>query len=308
MSEKLIIAVDLGGTNLKIALLDAKYKIIDKQVLSTQRFVKKEKLIWAITEAVNEVIGNNGLDKRRVLGVGIGLPGPVDVKQGLVHFFPNIPGWKNVKLKSILEKRLNLPVFLDNDANLMCLAEYKLGAARGSDNAVCLTLGTGVGGGIIINTNLYRARSFAAGEIGHIPINERGPRCNCGGRGCLEAYLGSRRIKAQARRIFKRNISLEELSGLAKKGNKSALRLWSGIGRRLGRALAGVVNFLSPDCIVIGGGVANAGKILFSEVKKTILKQAMPVQARHVKIFKAKLADAAGLVGAAILVKEKTGL
>lgn len=306
MSGKLIIAVDLGGTNLKIALLDAKYKIIDKQVLSTRKFVKKEKLIWAITQAVNDVIANNGLEKRRILGVGIGLPGPVDVKQGLVHFFPNIPGWKEVKLKNILEKRLGLPVFLDNDANLMCLAEYKLGAARGSDNAVCLTLGTGVGGGIIINRSLYRARSSAAGEIGHIPINERGPRCNCGGRGCLEAYIGNQRIKAQARRIFKRNISLEELSGLAKKGNKSALRLWSGLGRRLGRALAGVVNLLSPDCIVIGGGVANTGKILFSEVKKTVLTQAMPVQARQVKILKAELADAAGLVGAAILVKENS--
>jgi glucokinase len=308
MVKKFIISIDLGGTNLKIGLFNLKYKIITRQFLSTESFKNKENLILAIINSINTLIKNANLNRATILGVGLGLPGPIDIKRGLVHFFPNIPGFKDVKLKNILEKKLRLPIFLDNDANLMCLAEHRLGAARGFKNVICLTLGTGVGGGIIINNSLYRGNNFAAGEIGHIPINEIGPRCNCGSMGCLEAYIGNRRILKAAKRVFRSNISLEELSDLAKKKNPDALRLWSSVGRRLGIALAGVVNLLNPDCIVIGGGVAGAGRILFRKVRETILARAMSVQARHVKIFKAKLGNDAGLIGAAILVKENCKL
>lgn len=304
MSKKFIIAIDLGGTNLKIALLDQRYKLKRKEVLNTQKFVKKDSLIQAIIDSINKIIENNKLNKANILGVGLGLPGPIDIKRGIVHFFPNIPGWKEVELKNILERKLGLPVFLDNDANLMSLAESKLGAARGLVNAVCLTLGTGVGGGIIINGTLYRGLSFAAGEIGHIPINEKGPRCNCGGIGCLEAYIGNNRIIKEAKRLFRRVVSLEELSQLAKKKNRRALRIWSEVGRHLGVALVGIVNFFNPEAIVIGGGVSGAGKILFDRVKETILSRAMSVQAKQVKVFKSKLGNDAGLIGAAILVKQ----
>ena len=304
MAAKFIIGIDLGGTNLKIAVLDLKYKIKDKAVLNTKRFIKKQSLIQAIIDSINRIIENNKLNRVNILGIGLGLPGPIDIKQGMVHFFPNIPGWKEVKLKRILERRLRLPVFLDNDANLMCLAEHRLGAAKGARNAVCLTLGTGVGGGIIIESKLYRGLSFASGEIGHLPINESGPRCNCGGVACLEAYIGNNRIKEEARRLFKRDIPLEELSKMARGGNRQAQAFWFKVAQHLGIALVGIVNLLNPDCIVIGGGVANAGKILFDKVKEIILRRAMDVQARHVKVFKARLGNDAGLIGAAILVKE----
>jgi glucokinase len=304
MAKRLIIGIDLGGTNLKIALLDLRYRIKDKEVLNTQKFIKKENLISAILDSINKIIENNKLSRANILGIGLGLPGPIDYERGVVHFFPNIPGWKEVNLKSILERRLRLPVFVDNDAKLMSLAEYKLGAAKGSSNAVCITLGTGVGGGIILNGNLYRGSSNASGEIGHMPINEKGPRCNCGGRACLETYIGNNQILKEARRMFRRDITLEELSYLARKQNRQAQTIWLKITGRLALALVGAVNLLNPDCIVIGGGVAGAGKILFDNVRKIILRQAMSVQARHVKVFKAKLGNNAGLIGAAILVKE----
>lgn len=307
MIKKFIIGVDLGGTNLKIALLDLKYRIRYKRVLSTQNFVKKERLIKAIIDSVNKILIYNRLNKRNILGVGLGLPGPIDVKQGIVHFFPNISGWKEVRLKNILEERLRLPIFLDNDANLMTLAESRLGAAKGFKNAVCITLGTGVGGGIVIDGRLYRGLSFASGEIGHIPLNEDGPACNCGGIACLETYIGNNRIKQEAKRLFRRTISVEELSNLAKQNNKKAISLWLKVGGHLGVAFSGVINLLNPDCIVIGGGVASAGKVLFAQVRQTILKRAMSVQARHVKIFKARLGNDAGLIGAAILVREGVG-
>lgn len=306
MMEKYIIAIDLGGTNLKTALLDSHCNIRNKNVLKTRSLGKKDELMKGIVYSINDILVRNKLKKRDILGIGLGLPGPIDVERGIVHFLPNIPGWRGIKLKNILESKIGLPVFLDNDANLMSLAESRLGAARRFRNVVCVTLGTGVGGGLIIDGRLYRGSTFNAGEIGHIPVNENGPRCNCGGVGCLEVYIGNNKIMQRAARLFGRHISLEELSALSKKADRKARKVWVDTGRYLGIALAGVVNTLNPDCIVIGGGVANAGKVLFDAIKTTLLKRAMSVQAKHVKVFKSSLGNDAGLIGAAILVREKS--
>ncbi|MFA4888433.1 MAG: ROK family protein [Candidatus Omnitrophota bacterium] len=304
MKAKYIIGIDLGGTNLKIALLDSQYKIKNKQILNTQGFKRQQDLVEAIVYSIRKVCADNKIRKGNLLGVGLGLPGPVDQAKGIAHFFPNIPGWKEVGLKAILERKTGLRVFLDNDAKLMGLAEKRLGSARNFRNALCLTLGTGVGGSIFIDGKLFRGGKNAAGEIGHLPINERGVRCNCGGRGCLEAYIGNNRIMQQARRVFKRKISLEELSIQARRKEKKAVAIWRKIGWHLGVALSAAVNLLNLDAIVIGGGVANAGEILFASTRKTINQRAMSVQAKHVLVFKAKLGSDAGLIGAAILVKE----
>jgi len=304
MAKKFIIGIDLGGTHLKVALLDLSCQIKDKEVLSTRSFLEKDDLILGLVHSVTRFIKYNNLNKAEILGVGLGLPGPVDTKSGIVHFFPNIPGWKEVPLKEILRKNLGIPVFLDNDAKLMALAEYKMGAARGFYNVLCMTLGTGIGGGLIINGKLYRGFNNAAGEVGHLPINEKGPYCNCGAVGCLEAYVGNKRILLAVKKKLKREITLEELSELAKRHNKIALELWRKTGAHLGFALAGVVNLLNLDAIVIGGGVAKAGSVLFDSINKTIKEQAMSVQSKRVRILKAKLGNEAGLIGAAIMVKE----
>ena len=304
MNKKFIIGIDLGGTNLKVALLDLNYHIKDKEILGTRSFMEKNHLISGIVHAVNRFIKYNNLSKAQVLGVGLGLPGPIDAKNGIVHFFPNIPGWKEVKLRDILKKKLGLAVLLDNDAKLMTIAEHRLGAARGFNNVLCMTLGTGIGGGLIINGKLYRGFNNAAGEVGHIPINENGASCNCGASGCLEAYVGNRKIALDARKSFKRNITLEELSELAYKRNKAAISVWHKTGSHLGFALAGVVNLLNLDAIVIGGGVSRAGKVLFDNITKALKAQAMSVQARRVRVLKAKLGSKAGIIGAAIMVKE----
>ncbi|OGX19392.1 MAG: hypothetical protein A3K83_03830, partial [Omnitrophica WOR_2 bacterium RBG_13_44_8b] len=231
------------------------------------RLSQKNHLILAIINSINFILESRGLKKKDILGAGIGFPGPIDNKRGLVHFLPNVPGWREVNLKKILEDKLKVPVLLDNDAKLMALAEYKLGEAGSFANVLCITLGTGVGGGIILGGKLYRGQDNAAGEIGHMPINENGPRCNCGGVACLEAYIGNKKILRQASKLFKRDISLEELSGLARKHNKLALSVWQEVGRRLGMALAGAVNLLNLDAVVIGGGVAGAGSILLNKVR-----------------------------------------
>ncbi len=305
MAKKYIIAIDLGGTNLKCALLDSSLKIKARNSFSTKSFDNKHKLIDGVADSVNSFILSRSLARGIIFGVGIGLPGPVDSLRGIVHFLPNIPGWKSVEFKKILERKTKLPVFIDNDAKLMALAEHKIGSAKGYANALCLTLGTGVGGGLIINGTLYRGGDNAAGELGHLPLNEKGPLCGCGGQACLEAYVGNAAIIREARKLFGPGISLEELSRMAKDKNAKAVKFWSRVGKKLGLALSGIVNLLNLDAIVIGGGVAQAGGALFGSVKQTILRRAMSVQAKRVKIFKAKLGNDAGIIGAGFLVKER---
>jgi glucokinase len=305
MVKKFIIAIDLGGTNLKCALLGSDLKIKATSSFNTKSFDNKYKLIRGIINSINSFILSQRLEPSAILGVGIGAPGPVDTLKGVVHFLPNIPGWKEVKLKRILEKETGLAVFIDNDAKLMALAEHAAGAARKYRNVLCLTLGTGVGGGLIINNSLYRGADNAAGEAGHLPLNEKGPLCGCGSRGCLEAYIGNQRIIRDARKLFGPGITLERVSALARKNNPKAVKLWSQVGSRLGLALSGIVNLLNLDLVVIGGGVSEAGSLLFEVIRQKILRRAMRVQAKRVRIVKAKLGTAAGVIGAGYLVKER---
>lgn len=305
MVKKFIIAIDLGGTNLKCALLDNHLKIKARSSFSTKSFDNKHKLIQGIVEATDSFILSQKLSRLAILGVGIGVPGPVDTLRGIVHFLPNIPGWTEIKLKKILEQKTKLLVFVDNDAKLMTLAEHEAGAAKHYKNVLCLTLGTGVGGGLIINDLLYRGPDNAAGEAGHLPVNENGPLCGCGARGCLEKYVGNYQIIKDARKIFGSKITLERVSALANKNNLKAMDFWSQVGKKLGLTLSGVVNLLNLDLIVIGGGVSYAGRVLFESIRQTILLRAMRVQAKRVRVVKAKLGIDAGIIGAGYLVRER---
>ncbi|MDD2654354.1 MAG: ROK family protein [Candidatus Omnitrophica bacterium] len=306
MQSKFIIGIDLGATNVKIGLLDSKGKILKKVNLTTKSFPGRLKLLAEITRTVHNILQEKKLHAKDIIGAGIGLPGPVDFKNGIVDYLPNIPGWRKFPIRKWFSLRTGIKTFVDNDVNLIALAESRMGAARNAKNAVCITLGTGVGGGVIIDGNIYRGSSFSAGEVGHMPIAEKGRKCNCGGRGCLERFVGNKYLLQKARGSFGSSISLERLAELAKKKNKKAIAIWQEAGRHIGVALAGVVNLLNPDRIVIGGGVANAGKVLFDEIENTVKSLAMPTQRRTVKIVKAKLTDNAGIFGAMFLVKENT--
>ena len=308
MAKKFIMAIDLGGTNLKCALLDNDLKIKAKSSFSTKSFDDKHKLIQGIIDSLDSLILNQRLKRSAILGVGIGVPGPVDTLKGIVHFLPNIPGWKEVGLKKILEQKIKLPVFIDNDAKLMTLAEHKLGAAQHYKNVLCLTLGTGVGGGLIINNLLYRGSDNSAGEVGHFPLNENGPLCGCGARGCLETYVGNSKIIKDARKLFGPKITLERVSELARENNLKAIDFWSQVGGKLGLALSGIVNLLNLDLIVIGGGVSYAGGVLFENIRRKIILRAMRLPAKRVRVVKAKLGMDAGIIGAGYLVRERNNV
>ncbi|HBR14464.1 MAG TPA: hypothetical protein DD723_02840 [Candidatus Omnitrophica bacterium] len=308
--KNLTIGVDVGGTNIKLGLVDSSGKIRDRSFLETKSYSSdKGKLISALADAVLNLLGKNKLTQADVLGVGLGLPGLIDPVRGIVHVLPNIPGWHNVPIKALLEKKTGIPTFIENDVNLITLGEWKFGIGQGCQNLVCITLGTGVGGGLILNNALYRGEGFVAGEIGHMPLNEKGPVCPCGGWGCFERYVGNQTLLAKARKTFKnKNMGIQDVFALANQGHSQALAFWEETATRIGNALVGVVNLLNPRMIIIGGGVANNFKYMGKTIEKIIQQRAMKVQAKMVKIVQARLIDDAGLIGAQVLVQEALGI
>ena len=302
--KKYVVGVDVGGTNIKLGVVGPSGKVIARNSFATKPYaLNRIKLIAALSSEIQASIITAGLSKKQIAGVGIGLPGLVDYEKGIVRFLPNIPGWRGVHLKSILQKRVKLPVFVDNDVKVITLAESKFGAGRGVRNLVCLTLGTGVGAALILNGQLYRGEDNAAGELGHMPLNEHGPKCNCGGFGCFETYVGNRPLFALASRMMRTpGMTTQKMFALAKKGNKKALLFWKTAAEHIGNGLVGIVNLLNPRLIIIGGGISNNEKFLFKTITQTIRRRAMSLQGSAFKIKRAEFKDDAGIIGAYVLV------
>lgn len=304
--SKFTLGIDVGGTNVRMGLVDPQGRIVSRRSFATGEFIlSKNKLIAAIIENCRMLLADSGIIRNKVDGIGIGLPGLINAQKGIVHVLPNIPGWVNVPLKSIFEKELRILTFLENDVNLITLGEWKFGAGRGAHNMIGMTLGTGVGSGLILDNRLYRGEGFAAGELGHVPLNEKGPACNCGGIACLERYVGNRYLALKARKLFNRNVSLEEMDQLARKGNLKAIGFWQDVAGHIGNGLVGAVNMLNPSRIVIGGGVANAHRHLFKTIRLIVRRRAMKVQGAMVKIVKAELGNDAGIIGAPVLIRDE---
>jgi len=301
---KYSVGIDVGGTNVKFGLIENAGRIIARRTLSTKNYASsRKKLINALINSIELLIKD--VKKSQVCGVGIGLPGLINSKVGVVNFLPNVPGWRNVPLKRIMQDELKMPVCIDNDVNLITLGEWKFGAGKTYKNLVCMTLGTGVGSGLVLNNRIYRGEGFAAGELGHVPLNEKGLKCSCGGEACFETYVGNRALTAKAAKLFKlKNIRLEEVYELAEMGNVRAVQFWQEAAVHIGNALVGLVNLLNPRLIIIGGGVSNNYKYLGQTISKIVSTRCMNVQAKMVKIVRSKLGDDAGIIGAHVLVKE----
>lgn len=303
------LGIDMGGTNLRFGLVDEKGELTWSKRVSTEAGTKREHTLNVMKTGIRE-----GLDQARingwvVRGLGIGVPGAVDFEKGFIHTLVNVPGWENTSLSKLMEDEFHLLAFVDNDVNVMALGEHRFGAARGGRNVICLTLGTGVGGGIIVEGELYRGSSFTAGELGHIVVEREGPRCNCGNWGCLERYIGNRYLVERAVELYKhKSISIktdtltpESLASAAEKNDEVAKIIWQDAALRLGIVLAGLVNFFNPDLIVVGGGVAKAGAVLFEPLERVVRERSMKVPGRRVKIKPAQLGEDSGLIGAATL-------
>ena len=248
--------------------------------------------------------------------MGFGFPGQIDCKKGIVRLAPNIPGWVEVPIAEIMEKEFKIPTRVDNDVRCAALGELNFGAGVGCENLICITVGTGIGSGLIINGKLVRGASNAAGEIGHIKLDMNGgPLCGCGDRGCLEAFASGPSIVALAEEYIKggKSTKYRELanpditpyivSEAAKQGDPVAKRIFTIVGEYIGVGLASVVNLLNPEKIIVGGGVAAAGDILMNPIKETLVKRAMPIAGSTVQVVPAQLGNTAGVIGASLLIK-----
>jgi glucokinase len=314
-----VIGIDFGATRIKIGVVSSTGEVLSKRVIATPRNVSPHQFVHAVKTGFFSLLGNS-LKRKNCIGMGVGVPGLVNTDRGTVQYLVNVKGWRDVPLASLLKRQMGLAVRVDNDVNAMTLGELAFGSGRGCRNLVCLTLGTGVGGGIVIDGKLYRGVSFSAGEVGHVSIHEDGTLCACGGVGCVETYVGNRRIIELAQAKLKEKKSLLNqwvnqgailtprlIVQAARKQDTIAVEIWKEIGTHLGVALASVVNLLNPEKIVIGGGVANAGDLLLDVVRKTVKERAMKGPADSVRIVKAQLGEDAGIVGAAVLAGVKGG-
>jgi len=302
----LYLGVDVGGTFTKAALTDPAGRILSKQQIPSRGFSRKPVFFGCLDEALGFLCRQAGCRRRDVRAVGVGVPGPVDFDRGLVLSLTNIRGWTRFPLARFLRRRLAVPVFVENDANCMALAESRLGAARGTAAALCVTLGTGVGGGLIVDHKIYRGPFFLGGEVGHIPVADTGPSCPCGGVACLERFVGNAALSARARKTFKKDLSLEDISRRARGGDGPSRRFWQEAGNLIGRALAGIANTCGLEVVVVGGGVAEAGPALLDAVAASLRRHAMRPIKNRIKVRKALLGNDAGVIGAALLAKEQT--
>lgn len=309
------IGIDVGGTNVKIALVNENGGIVYSNSIPTRTEMGYEYTVNSMKEAIRELLKETNSKPEDIEGMGFGFPGQIDCEKGIVKLAPNVPGWVNVPIAEIMEKEFGIPTKVDNDVRCAALGELNFGAGQGCENLICITVGTGIGSGLIVNGKLVRGASNAAGEIGHIKLDiTGGPLCGCGDRGCLEAFASGPSIVAMAEEYIKggkstkyRELANPEItpyvvSVAAQEGDPVARRIFTIMGEYIGVGLASVVNLLNPEKIIIGGGVAAAGDILMNPIKETLVKRAMPISGAAVEVVPAQLGNTAGVIGASLLI------
>lgn len=307
-SGRLVFSADLGGTHLRAGLIDENGRIVSQMKQPTPAGDKPDCVVNALVACAVEL---QAAAAKNFDAASVMVPGTVNRQNTAVVEAPNLPSLDNFGLKAALERELRVPVVLENDANAAAVGEMWLGAARDTRNLICITLGTGVGGGIILDGKLWRGAYGSAGELGHTsvdPIN--GPACKCGSNGCLEMFASATAIVRMVRESMNRFpdtilreqcLTAEKIYAAAKSGDELALMAFRNVGDYLGVSLANLINMLGPDVIVIGGGVANGWDLFEAPMRKQINKRAFPSVASSVKIRVAECGDNAGLLGAARL-------
>ncbi|NIA14928.1 MAG: ROK family glucokinase [Nitrospiraceae bacterium] len=311
---EVIIGVDMGGTNVKTAVVTKDKRILSKDSRPTRAENGPQAVMDVMKQGVDAVLAETGIDKSNVLAAGIGAPGPLDWKRGLIYELPNLPGWVNVPIADEMAKRLGVPCFVDNDANVACYGEYWLGAGQGTDSICTLTLGTGVGGGVVVFGQLLRGIDGTAAEIGHLKVMRGGRVCGCGATGCLESYAsvtGMVRTAVEGIEAGRETILKEmcgnDLSAIGGKmisnaivqGDDFAKWVMEETGTWLGIGISSLINLLNPERVVLCGGMIAAGDILFDPIRRTARELSFDVPAARAEIVPAGLGADSGVIGAA---------
>lgn len=308
------IGIDLGGTNIAVGIVTKEGKIVKKTSTPTGADRPFEEIFQDMADCIRKLLSETGIQESELESIGIGTPGCLDTQKGMLIFAGNFKYGKLVNYRELMKKHFDVPVYIGNDANVAALAEAKVGAAKGVENCLMITLGTGVGGGIIIDGKIYEGHLSAAGELGHIVIVHDGEPCTCGRNGCWEAYASVTALIRQTKEAMVANpdsimneIPMDKVNGrtsfdAARKGDKAALEVVAKYQEYIANGLANLVNVLCPEIIVVGGGICKEGDFLLGRVNEIMQKQVfgaglLPER----KMVVAELGNDAGLIGAALL-------
>lgn len=307
--NNVVLAADLGGTNLRVAAVDREGAVVHRVRRDTPRSSDGDSIIRSIIEAAAEC--RNAAGPMGITSFGVTAPGPIDFDQGMLVSLPNLPSLNGIRIVDEISKRLDIDVILENDGTAAAIGEQWLGASKGIDSSICVTLGTGIGGGIIIDGMPLRGKDGTAGEIGHICVEPFGVKCGCGSWGCVEQYSSASaivRMVGELRADYpgsmlqgKQDLSSAGVYEAGKAGDELAVEVFRTMGFYLGIAMAGLVNVLNPDLVVIGGGTAAGWDLFIDHTREQIEKRAFRQPAERAKLVRAKLGDDAGILGAARL-------
>lgn len=312
--SKYTLGVDIGGTEIKLVLLDEKAEVIATSSIATQARCGPAVALGRLMETVRSLLLSKGIPQEKLMALGIGAAGPLDIGRGAVVQAPNLPGWEGSPIMEILSRGLGIPVFLENDANLAAFGEQRLGAGRGTDSLVCFTLGTGIGGGVIIDGEIFTGGLGAGAELGHITIDLEGPPCACGNRGCLEALASATAVVRMATEALREGrvemisklvggdigkVTAETVHQAALNGDAVAVEILGRAGRNLGVGIASIVNIFAPRMVVLGGGLMNAGPFILKPARDEAMRRALKCFTEELSIVPATLGGWAGAIGAA---------
>jgi len=322
MSEKYVIGVDLGGTKIATALCDSDCSILSKVKVNTGSNDGEERVLQRIKESIYQVIELSGVPLDQISGIGISSPGPLSVSRGIIIYVASI-GWNNVPIRQLIYDEFKVPTYLENDCNAAAYGEKWLGAGRGYDNLIYITVSTGIGSGIILDQKIYHGKHDAAGEFGHICIEYDGRRCSCGNKGCLQAYSSGTAIAQIARENISQaaNSSILDYSKndvnsidclaaekAAYDGDEYARNIWIQAGSKLGHGISILMQMVDPDIVVIGGGVSKAWDLFYSPMINAIKEHTYKLISDDMVIVPAQLGDDVGVLGAAMIVLKEQGI
>lgn len=320
-AEPLILGIDLGGTKILTAVVDSRGKILSRDRSTTPADRGPEAVIRAIVASSKHTIDQAGITAAELTAIGLGAPGLSNPETGVLFTSPNLPDWQDVPLRDIIKKELGVKTFLINDANAAALGELYFGAATGATNFIYVTISTGIGGGIVIDRQIYTGASGLAGEIGHMTIDDDGPLCHCGNRGCWESLASGTALAQEARQWIEQgagaailaladgileNVTAETIHRAAQAGDNLAKEIITRSSYYVGVGLANLINLFSPELIVIGGGLSNIGDMLFEPAYEVARNRAFKESYQAVRFALAELGGDSGVIGAAIFARQKT--
>jgi glucokinase len=315
-----VLAVDLGGTKIITAVVSVGGQVIAKERSLTLAGEGPSSVINRLFEAIDRLLNSRSMDSSQIGSISLAVAGGIDILRGLVTSSPHLPGWHDVPLRDTVKHKYYVATYLLNDASAAALGEHHFGAGRGVNNLVLLTLGTGIGGGIIIDGKLYNGPSGSAGELGHMTVDINGPKCVCGNIGCLETLVSGpvmageavKRInQGESSSLFEmvagriEDITAEDISVAARAGDSLSLEIITKAAIYLGVGLVNIVNIFNPEMIILAGGVAELGDLLLDPARRVVKERAFPVSTQVVRIVAAKLGDEAAVRGGAVFALEQ---